>query len=88
MGVNIVEYGSVFMYKNGFRIYPYGEEGEDRLLIDRRKQQGHFRYFGTRELIGRIEINGEQPELREITSRDGGLVKTKTYDKLVEFFHE
>ena len=85
MGVN---YGSVFMYKNGFRIYPYGEEGEDRLLIDRRKQQGHFRYFGTRELIGRIEINGEQPELREITSRDGGLVKTKTYDKLVEFFYD
>ena len=88
MGVNSVDYGSVFMYKNGFRIYPYGEEGEDRLLIDRRKQQGHFRYFGTRELIGRIEINGEQPELREITSRDGGLVKTKTYDKLVEFFYD
>ena len=88
MGVNSVDYGSFFMYKNGFRIYPYGEEGEDRLLIDRRKQQGHFRYFGTRELIGRIEINGEQPELREITSRDGGLVKTKTYDKLVEFFYD
>ena len=25
MGVNSVEYGSVFIYKNGFRIYPFGE---------------------------------------------------------------
>ncbi|SFC44871.1 Signal transduction histidine kinase [Flexibacter flexilis DSM 6793] len=88
MGVHSVEYGSVFVYKNGFRVYPYGEEGEDLLLIDRRKQQGYSRYLGTRELIGRIEINGEQSGLNETTSRDGGLVKTDTYSHLVEFFHE
>lgn len=88
MGVTSVEYGSVFMYKNGFRIYPYGEEGFDSLHIDRRKQQGHYRYFGTRELIGRIEINGEQPELQEVSSRDAGLMKTPTYYKLVDFFYD
>lgn len=88
MGVNSVEYGSVFMYKNGFRVYPYGEEGEDTLHIDRRKQQGHYRYFGTRELIGRIEINGEQLELQEVSSRDAGLMKTPTYYALVDFFYD
>jgi signal transduction histidine kinase len=88
MGMEPVKYGSVFMYKNGFRVYPYGEEGEDLLLIDRRKQQGFNRFLGTRDLIGRIEINGEQPELKETTSRDGGLVKTQTYRNLVEFFFE
>ncbi len=88
MGMHSVEYGSVFMYKNGFRVYPYGEEGEDLLLIDRRKQQGFNRFLGTRDLIGRIEINGEQPELKETTSRDGGLVKTQTYRNLVEFFYD
>ena len=88
MGMRSVEYGSVFMYKNGFRVYPYGEEGEDLLLIDRRKQQGYNRFLGTRDLIGRIEINGEQQELRETTSRDGGLVKTPTYYELVDFFYE
>jgi len=86
MGVNSVEYGSVFMYKNGFRIYPYGEEGDDSLQLDRRKQQGYNRFFGTRDLIGRIEINGEQTHLREITSRDGGLIKNKAHDSLIEFF--
>lgn len=50
MGVNSVEYGSVFIYKNGFRIYPFGEEGDDTLQIDRRKQQGFYRFLGTRDL--------------------------------------
>lgn len=88
MGVHSVEYGSVFMYKNGFRIYPYGEEGEDLLSIDRRKQQGYNRNLGTRDVIGRIEINGEQPELKETTTRDGGLIKTETYFQLVDFFYD
>ena len=88
MGMHSVGYGSVFMYKNGFRIYPYGEEGEDLLQIDRRKAQGFNRFLGTRDLIGRIEINGDQPELKETTSRDGGLVKTNTYKDLVDFFYD
>jgi signal transduction histidine kinase len=88
MGMEPVKYGSVFMYKNGFRVYPFGEEGEDLLLIDRRKQQGFNRFLGTRDLIGRIEINGDQPQLKETTSRDGGLVKTPTYYNLVEFFYD
>lgn len=88
MGMEPVKYGSVLMYKNGFRVYPYGEEGGDLLLIDRRKQQGFNRFLGTRDLIGRIEINGEQPELKETTSRDGGLVKTQTYRNLVDFFYD
>jgi hypothetical protein len=88
MGVRSIDYGSVFMYKNGFRVYPFGEPGEDLLLIDRRKQQGYNRFLGTRDIIGRIEINGKQEELRETSSRDGGLVKTATYDQLVSFFEE
>lgn len=88
MGVHSVEYGSVFMYKNGFRVYPFGEPGEDILLIDRRKAQGYNRFLGNRDLIGRIEINGEQSELKETTTRDGGLIKTKTYFELVDFFYD
>ncbi len=88
MGMRSVDYGSVFMYKNGFRVYPFGEPGEDLLLIDRRKAQGYNRFLGNRDLIGRIEVNGDQPELRETTSRDGGLVKTPTYIDLVEFFFD
>jgi len=87
MGINQINFGSVFMYKNGFRIYPFGEMGDDTLLIDRRKQQGYRRFLGSRDLIGRIEISGDNPELRETSSRDGGLFKTKTYNELVKFFY-
>jgi len=88
MGINQIDFGSVFMYKNGFRIYPFGESGDDTLLIDRRKQQGYNRFLGSRDLIGRIEINGNNPDLRETSSRDGGLLKTQAYNELVDFFYD
>ncbi|OEI76400.1 hypothetical protein BG616_20220 [Bacillus subtilis] len=88
MGISSIAYGSVFMYKNGFRIYPYGEEGEDTLYLDRRKIQGHSRYLGTRELIGKIEIQGEKNKLIETTSRDGGFIKNNSYEELIELFYE
>lgn len=88
MGVDSVRYGSVFIYKNGFRIYPFGEEGDDTLQIDRRKQQGFYRYLGTRDLLGRIEVNGERSDLRETTSRDGGFIKNDSWDQLIEFFYD
>lgn len=88
MGLPSVEYGSIFLYKNGFRIYPFGEQYEDTLGINRRKQQGYNRFLGTRDLIGRIEINGPNPELRETSSRDRGLEKTETYNQLITFFYD
>lgn len=88
MGIEAVNYGNVFVYKNGFRILPFGEPRVDILGIDARALQGFSRYIGTRNLIGQIEIFGDNKELRETTSRDGGLVKTKTYSELVDYFFE
>lgn len=86
MGMEPVNYGSVFMYKNGFRIYPYGEQDEDIFGIDRRKAQGYKRNLGTREIIGRIEIFGEDNKFKESTSRDGGLIKNLSYEQLQKYF--
>ena len=88
MGVDSVSFGSVFLYRNGFRVYPFGEEGEDSLGLDRRKQQGYYRYLGTRDLIGRIEITDEKDHFKETSSRDGGLIKTPNYYQLEEIFKE
>lgn len=84
MGIQPVEYGSLFVYKNGFRIYPYGERGDDSLGIDNRAVQGYNRFIGLRNLIGQVDIQGENPDLREATSRDAGMVKTKAYYQLVD----
>ena len=88
MGITVVQYGSLFLYKNGFRIYPFGEPGLDTLKIDHRKQQGQARFMGTRDIIGRIEINGHNPAFQETSSRDGGLIRTTAYDALEKFFFE
>lgn len=86
MGITPVNYGSVMVYKNGFRIYPYGEPGEDLFYIDRRKSQGRNRYLGTRDIIGRILILGENNEFMETTSRDGGFVSNETVSMFYDFF--
>lgn len=86
MGIQQGQYGTIFIYKNGFRIMPYGEPGDDVFGIDKRKAQGWNRNLGTRDLMGRIEIYGSSDYLRETTSRDGGFIKTATYYELVEFF--
>jgi hypothetical protein len=81
-GVEHVDFGSIFVYKNGFRIYPYGERGDDSLGIDNRALQGYARYIGLRSLIGEISIQGVNYDLRETTSRGDGLLKNKTYQQL------
>lgn len=86
MGVSSKEYGHVFLYKNGFRIYPYGEWGDDPLKIDARKNQGIRRFLGTRELIGQIEIYSDTDQLKETSSRGDGLIRTQTYEQLELFF--
>lgn len=88
MGVQPVEYGHVFVYKNGLRIFPYGERGEDPFKMDIRKSQGYARNLGTREVIGYISINGNNQNLRETSSRGDGLIKTSAYYHLEEWFYE
>lgn len=45
-GVTPKSYGSVFIYKNGFRINPYGEPGQDFFGIDQRKASRLEEIFG------------------------------------------
>ncbi len=86
VGMHNVAYGSVFVYKNGFRLHPFGDEGDDGLGIDRRKQQGYYRNLGTRELSGRIEVYGDDSHFRETSSRNAGFIDSPEWRDLQEFF--
>lgn len=86
MGIAQASYGNIFIFKNGFRILPYGETEDDFFGINLRQQQGTRRYFGTRDLVGRIEINGSVKGFVEVSSRDKGFIKSKQVDELKEFF--
>lgn len=88
MGTQSVNFGSVFVYKNGFRINPMGDPGHDYFQLDKRKTQGTSRFLGSRDVFGRIEISGNNPEFNEASSRDGGLVTNEATELLKEFFFE
>lgn len=85
MGISSFSFGSIFLYKNGFRIHPYGEEKDDWLGLERRKGQGYSRYLSMRELMGRVEINRSQLGFEEVSSRHSGVVETEQYRQLWNF---
>lgn len=86
MGVECVQFGSVFLFNNGFRVYPVGEQNDDSLGLNTRKAQGYNRYLGTREMLGVIDLSGNPEKFKESSSRDQGLIKNKAYSELHSFF--
>lgn len=81
-GTPSVDYGSVFLYLNGFRVPPYGEQDNDWLGVDRRHGQGHSRHLGLRDLLGRIELKDRLGTTYEITSDREGIKKNDAFLQL------
>ncbi|WP_299231640.1 ATP-binding protein [uncultured Bacteroides sp.] len=80
-GVRPVEYGSIYLFLNGFRIPPYGEEGDDWLNLEQRRAQGYARFLSSRDIVGRIEILDSENSFQIISSREG-LVRNESFSKL------
>ena len=80
-GYHSVQYGSIFLFLNGFRVFPYGSEGDDWLGLDRRQQQGQRRFFGTRDLVGFLQITDSDEVFQAVSSREG-LVHNLAYQQL------
>lgn len=87
-GLRVRDYGNIRLYRDDFRIYPYGEAKNDWLDIDRRQTQGMMRFFGTRDLIGYIQISKKNNlNLKPLTNRQG-LEENKDFEQLREFVIE
>ena len=87
MGIEPKNYGSIFLFRNGFRIMPFGNTGDDSWGLDYRAQQGHSRFLGTRDLFGRVDVLTDSiNEFKEVSSRDGGLIETQTSKQLFSLF--
>ncbi len=84
-GVRSIDFGSIFLFLNGFRIAPYGDRGDDWLGLDSRKTQRTLSYLANRDIVGRIEISGSEDEFKPVSSREG-LKKTASFVQLRENF--
>jgi len=62
----------VSVFRDGFRIMPYGEPGDDWLHLDKRRIQNPTLRLSNNQIIGYIEISDEKnPRLRDQSNREG-----------------
>ena len=90
-GLNLVEFGSIFLFINGYRVPPYGDRDDDWLHLDNRKNQGTARFLGNRELLGLIDITDVNRDFRIVSNREG-VAKDERFTQLYKypegfFFH-
>ena len=87
MGLQPVQYGNIFLFRNSFRILPFGEPEDDSWGLNRRQQQGYNRNLGSRDLFGRVDVETDDANaIKEVSSRDGGLIQTEASAQLMDYF--
>lgn len=71
-GISTREYGNIKLFRDNFRILPYGEMENDWLGIDNKHAQAVFRSLGTRDIMGYVQITKAlNPLLKDATNRQG-----------------
>lgn len=62
----------VSLFRDGLRVLPYGEAGNDWLDLDRERINDPSRRIGNQQIIGFVEVQqSETPGLRDKTNREG-----------------
>jgi signal transduction histidine kinase len=80
------DYSGVTVYRDGFRVYPYGEKGSDWLSLDSRSRQNPTFRLANNQIVAAIRISREgNSDLVDRTTREG-FVHNQAYDALQEWF--
>lgn len=62
----------ISIYRDGFRVLPYGERGDDWLRLDLRRVQSPTRRLSNNQIVGYVLIGRDSnPELVDQTNREG-----------------
>lgn len=76
------EWSGVSIYRDGYRVLPYGEPDDDWLRLDQRRVNNPVVRLSNNQVCGFIEITGDgNPDLRDQTNR-GGLLQNRAFDGL------
>lgn len=81
------EKGGVKLYRNGFRVLPYGEQGDDWLGLDQSNNRSivlgpHM----NRSFFGFVELEDKSGNFEETSSREG-LIENEYLNELVSFVY-
>lgn len=80
-------WAGVCLYRNGYRVLPYGDQGDDWLVLDHDAFGSSGYKLNTKQIIGRVRIGRtKNPRLLDQTNRQG-LVETPEKNALVALMH-
>ena len=81
-------YSGLSIYRDGFRVYPYGQRGNDWLNLDNRSRQNPVLRLANNQIVAAIRISRDtNPDLRDRSTREG-LVLNDAYRALGVWFIE
>lgn len=82
------EAGGIKLYRNGFRVPPYGESGNDWLGLDESVRKRTFIFpHQNQSFFGFVEINKKASALFEETSSREGVIENEAYGELKDFVY-
>lgn len=77
--------GGLRLYRNGFRVLPYAEPGNDWLSLDEsQKRNSILPQHNNQNFYGIVEISSDSGEFEETSSREG-LMENETFIQLQNF---
>lgn len=80
----ISENSGVAIYREGFRIRPYGEPDNDWLRLEQRRVNNPSKHIGHRQISGSLHVSSEEEShLIERSSREG-LETNSAFERLIE----
>lgn len=83
----LYEKGGIRLYRNGFRVLPYGEESDDWLGLDKSNNRNIIlAQHPNRNFFGFVELNDLGENFEETSSREG-LVENEYLNELVNFVY-
>jgi len=83
MGARLLEIAGVYVYRDGLRVLPYGDQENDWLRIEERRNKGaSYYFFSYRRMFGCVTISrSKNPDLRDKAGREG-FQQTRAYFQL------
>jgi signal transduction histidine kinase len=81
------EWSGISLYRDGFRVWPYGEPQDDWLRLDQRRVNNPVVNLSNNQVVGFVEISGDtNPDLRDQTNREG-LINNQALEDLRRLVH-
>jgi signal transduction histidine kinase len=81
------EWSGVSVYRDGFRVWPYGEPHDDWLRLDQRRVNNPVVRLSNNQVVGFIEITRDgNPDLADQTNREG-ILQSRGLDDLRRLIH-